>query len=179
MARTTRYEELQSQLFVLGDKTHPLLKKVVIDKNVFDTLCRNLSQQYAEDMKKSEEVIKDKDRIIQAAEDRAGEIIRRAEEEAKEKIDRSTIVRAAQEKVEVLFNRAEEKIQQKFDEADRQIQEQLDQANGQAEQIENDATIFADQVKERMFELIDNSIENIDLYLQGAKQIKEQAEKYS
>jgi vacuolar-type H+-ATPase subunit H len=178
MARNTKYEELQSQLFVLGDKTHPILKKVVIDKNTFDTLCRNLSQQYAEDMKKSEEIIKDKDRIIQDAEDRAGEIIRRAEEIAKEKTNRHAIVRDAQDKVEALFNRADEKAQQKLDDADRRAQEMLDNATAEAEHIKNEAEISADEIKAHMFELIDNSIENIELYLQGAKQIKNQAERY-
>ncbi|MDR0920323.1 MAG: hypothetical protein LBM93_13945 [Oscillospiraceae bacterium] len=173
----SEYKDVQEQLFSYSDKLHPIIRKIAIDKNAFDALCRNLATAYDQDMKASRDLLADKERIISNAQDEAGNITRRAKEEAQARIERSEIMRKAQEKVDILYNRAEELVQRKIDEADRQADEIIESANQEADRIKQETDAYVESVTERMFELIDNSLENMRLYFEGAQQIKDQAEK--
>ncbi len=101
-----RLEEL-----IQEGRSLPLLRGVLVDEERLWELIDQMRVTIPEEVRKAQQLLNQKDRIIAQAQERARRIVQQAESERARLVEESAIVQAAQERAEEILAQAEQEAQ--------------------------------------------------------------------
>jgi len=108
-----------------NSKPIPLSRNVVVDENSFMDIIDQMRISIPDEIKKAQQVIAQKDRILAQAQEEANRSVSLAREKSEKMVEKSEIYQAAQVKIEELSEQARIESAKTQDEADRYVVETL------------------------------------------------------
>lgn len=108
-----------------NSKPIPLSRNVVVDENSFMDIIDQMRISIPDEIKKAQQVIAQKDRILAQAQEEANRTVALAREKSEKMVEKSEVYQAAQAKVEHLTVQARQESLQTQQEADRYVVETL------------------------------------------------------
>jgi cell division septum initiation protein DivIVA len=108
-----------------NSKPIPLSRNVVVDENSFMDIIDQMRISIPDEIKKAQQVIAQKDRILAQAQEEANRTVALAREKSEKMVEKSEIYQAAQVKIEELSEQARIESAQTQAEADRYVVETL------------------------------------------------------
>jgi len=108
-----------------NSKPIPLSRNVVVDENSFMDIIDQMRISIPDEIKKAQQVIAQKDRILAQAQEEANRTVALAREKSEKMVEKSEIYQAAQVKIEELTEQARIESAKTQDEADRYVVETL------------------------------------------------------
>jgi preprotein translocase subunit SecD len=108
-----------------NSKPIPLSRNVVVDENSFMDIIDQMRISIPDEIKKAQQVIAQKDRILAQAQEEANRTVALAREKSEKMVEKSEIYQAAQVKIEELSEQARIESRQTQEEADRYVVETL------------------------------------------------------
>jgi len=108
-----------------NSKPIPLSRNVVVDENSFMDIIDQMRISIPDEIKKAQQVIAQKDRILAQAQEEANRTVALAREKSEKMVEKSEIYQAAQVKIEELSEQARIESAQTQEEADRYVVETL------------------------------------------------------
>ena len=132
---------------VVEGKRIPLTNKSLIDEMELVHLVDNLRQELPLEIQNAQNIMDNKDSILNEARGEADQILGNAKERAEQMIEESKIVRESKEKAALVMEQAA--AQQK---------EIVEQAYRQAHQLRSDASAYANQVFDHLIVNVGNAL---------------------
>lgn len=108
-----------------NSKPIPLSRNVVVDENSFMDIIDQMRISIPDEIKKAQQVIAQKDRILAQAQEEANRTVALAREKSEKMVEKSEVYQAAQAKVEQLSDQVRKESLQTQQEADRYVVETL------------------------------------------------------
>jgi cell division septum initiation protein DivIVA len=108
-----------------NSKPIPLSRNVVVDENSFMDIIDQMRISIPDEIKKAQQVIAQKDRILAQAQEEANRTVALAREKSEKMVEKSEVYQAAQVKIEQLSEQARIESAQTQEEADRYVVETL------------------------------------------------------
>ncbi len=108
-----------------NSKPIPLSRNVVVDENSFMDIIDQMRISIPDEIKKAQQVIAQKDRILAQAQEEANRTVALAREKSEKMVEKSEVYQAAQVKIEELTEQARIESAKTQDEADRYVVETL------------------------------------------------------
>ena len=108
-----------------NSKPIPLSRNVVVDENSFMDIIDQMRISIPDEIKKAQQVIAQKDRILAQAQEEANRTVALAREKSEKMVEKSEVYQAAQAKVEQFTEQARKDALQNQQEADRYVVETL------------------------------------------------------
>lgn len=108
------------ELFNAG-KPVPLTRNVMVDENAFMDIIDQMRISIPEEIKKAQQVLAQKDRILAQAQEEANRTVALAREKSEKMIEKSEIYQAAQAKVDMITDQASKEASQSIMDADRYV----------------------------------------------------------
>lgn len=109
-----------------NSKPIPLSRNVVVDENAFMAIIDQMRISIPDEIKKAQQVIAQKDRILAQAQEEANRTVQIAREKSERMVEKSDIYQSAQVRAEDITNRAQTIAQQTQRDADRYVVDSLD-----------------------------------------------------
>ncbi|MFZ3069974.1 MAG: hypothetical protein WA110_02485 [Anaerolineaceae bacterium] len=103
----------------------PLSRNVVVDENAFMDIIDQMRISIPDDIKKAQQVLAQKDRILAQAQEEANRTLALAREKSEKLVERSDVYMAAQAKVDQITEQARKEAAQTQLDADRYVVETL------------------------------------------------------
>ena len=113
----------------------PLSRSVVVDENAFMDIIDQMRISIPEDIKKSQQIIAQKDRILAQAQEEANRTLALAREKSEKMIEKSEVFLAAQAKAEQITEQARREAAQTQRDADRYVVETLTKLEAEMNRI--------------------------------------------
>ncbi len=117
-----------------NSKPIPLSRNVVVDENSFMDIIDQMRISIPDEIKKAQQVIAQKDRILAQAQEEANRTVALAREKSEKMVEKSEIYQAAQVKVEQLTEQVRKDSLQTQQEADRYV---VDTLSGLERELKN------------------------------------------
>lgn len=108
-----------------NSKPIPLSRNVVVDENSFMDIIDQMRISIPDEIKKAQQVIAQKDRILAQAQEEANRTVALAREKSEKMVEKSEVYQAAQVQIEELTKQARLESTQTQQEADRYVVETL------------------------------------------------------
>jgi len=108
-----------------NSKPIPLSRNVVVDENSFMDIIDQMRISIPDEIKKAQQVIAQKDRILAQAQEEANRTVALAREKSEKMVEKSEVYLAAQAKVEQITEQARRDSLQTQQEADRYVVDTL------------------------------------------------------
>lgn len=108
-----------------NSKPIPLSRNVVVDENSFMDIIDQMRISIPDEIKKAQQVIAQKDRILAQAQEEANRTVALAREKSEKMAEKSEVYQVAQSKVEQFTEQARKDALQNQQEADRYVVETL------------------------------------------------------
>ncbi|HNW95116.1 MAG TPA: hypothetical protein PKW57_05045 [Anaerolineaceae bacterium] len=113
----------------------PLSRSVVVDENAFMDIIDQMRISIPDDIKKSQQIIAQKDRILAQAQEEANRTLALAREKSEKMIEKSDVYLAAQAKAEQITEQARREAGQTQLDADRYVVETLTKLEAEMNRI--------------------------------------------
>jgi len=113
----------------------PLSRSVVVDENAFMDIIDQMRISIPDDIKKSQQIIAQKDRILAQAQEEANRTLALAREKSEKMIEKSDVYLAAQAKAEQITELARREAGQTQLDADRYVVETLTKLEAEMNRI--------------------------------------------
>jgi len=113
----------------------PLSRSVVVDENAFMDIIDQMRISIPDDIKKSQQIIAQKDRILAQAQEEANRTLALAREKSEKMIEKSDVFLAAQAKAEQITEQARREAGQTQLDADRYVVETLTKLEAERNRI--------------------------------------------
>ncbi|MEL7644808.1 MAG: hypothetical protein AAGU04_00885 [Anaerolineaceae bacterium] len=113
----------------------PLSRSVVVDENAFMDIIDQMRISIPDDIKKSQQIIAQKDRILAQAQEEANRTLALAREKSEKMIEKSDIYLAAQAKAEQITEQAHREAGRTQLDADRYVVETLTKLEAEMNRI--------------------------------------------
>ncbi len=117
-----------------NSKPIPLSRNVVVDENSFMDIIDQMRISIPDEIKKAQQVIAQKDRILAQAQEEANRTVALAREKSEKMVEKSEVYQAAQVKVEQLSEQVRKESLQTQQEADRYV---VDTLSGLERELKN------------------------------------------
>jgi len=108
-----------------NSKPIPLSRNVVVDENSFMDIIDQMRISIPDEIKKAQQVIAQKDRILAQAQEEANRTVALAREKSEKMVEKSEVYQAAQAKIDQLGEQVRKESLQTQQEADRYVVETL------------------------------------------------------
>ncbi len=108
-----------------NSKPIPLSRNVVVDENSFMDIIDQMRISIPEEIKKAQQIISQKDRILAQAQEEANRTVSIAREKSERMVEKSDIYLSAQTKAEDITRQAQLDAEQAQHDADRYVAETL------------------------------------------------------
>ncbi|MGV7976052.1 MAG: hypothetical protein AB2L16_04090 [Anaerolineaceae bacterium] len=113
----------------------PLSRSVVVDENAFMDIIDQMRISIPDDIKKSQQIIAQKDRILAQAQEEANRTLALAREKSEKMIEKSDVYLAAQAKADQITEQARREASQTQLDADRYVVETLTKLEAEMNRI--------------------------------------------
>ena len=113
----------------------PLSRSVVVDENAFMDIIDQMRISIPDDIKKSQQIIAQKDRILAQAQEEANRTLALAREKSEKMIEKSDVYLAAQAKADQITEQARREASQTQLDADRYVVETLTKLEAEINRI--------------------------------------------
>lgn len=113
----------------------PLSRSVVVDENAFMDIIDQMRISIPDDIKKSQQIITQKDRILAQAQEEANRTLALAREKSEKMIEKSDVYLAAQAKADQITEQARREASQTQLDADRYVVETLTKLEAEMNRI--------------------------------------------
>jgi adenylosuccinate synthase len=140
-----RLEELVAEA-----RRMPIGQGVVVDRRRLLELVDQMRSAVPWEVKEAEQIVAEKEAIIEEARREGEGIIHRAEMEAQERLDETAVYQAAEREAQALVARAEDRAQALLDDAQAQVQARLRQAEQAATNQMDEADRYALEMLRRL-----------------------------
>lgn len=118
-----------------NSKPIPLTHSVVVDENAFMDIIDQMRISIPDDIKKSQQVLAQKDRILAQAQEEANRTVAMAREKSEKMVEKSDIYQSAQAKVDQIADQAQKEAAQTKLDADRYVIETLTKLESELNRI--------------------------------------------
>ena len=108
-----------------NSKPIPLSRSVVVDENSFMNIIDQMRISIPEEIKKAQQIIAQKDRILAQAQEEANRTVTIAREKSERMVEKSDIYMSAQNKAEDITRQAQLEAEQSLNDADRYVADTL------------------------------------------------------
>lgn len=108
-----------------NSKPIPLSRNVVVDENAFMDIIDQMRISIPDEIKKAQQVIAQKDRILAQAQEEANRTVSIAREKSERMVEKSDIYQSAQSKADDVIRQAELDAEQSQHDADRYVVDTL------------------------------------------------------
>jgi cell division septum initiation protein DivIVA len=108
-----------------NSKPIPLSRNVVVDENAFMDIIDQMRISIPEEIKKAQQIISQKDRILAQAQEEANRTVSIAREKSERMVEKSDIYQSAQTKAEDITHQAQLDAEQAQHDADRYVSDTL------------------------------------------------------
>ena len=145
----------------------PLTSKMLISEVEFINLVDELRKELPAELEHAEEVMKERDNILQNAQAEANNIIKQAQLQAEQLMDENDIVVKAREKSRMVLSQAQQ-----------QEAEIMERTRQNAKQLQDDADRYANQVFDQLIAHVTSTFQGVQqaqVGLENARQILQQA----
>ena len=112
------------ELFI-NSKPIPLSRNVVVDENAFMDIIDQMRISIPDEIKKAQQVIAQKDRILAQAQEEANRTVSIAREKSERMVEKSDVYQSAQSKADDIIRQAELDAEQSQHDADRYVVDTL------------------------------------------------------
>ena len=140
-----RLEELVAEA-----RRMPIGQGVVVDRRRLLELVDQMRSAVPWEVKEAEQIVTERDAIIEEARREGEGIIHRADMEARERMDETVVIQAAEREAQAMLDRAETRAQSMLDEAQAQVQARLRQAEQAATNQMDEADRYALEMLRRL-----------------------------
>ncbi|HLF71590.1 MAG TPA: hypothetical protein VI759_05505 [Dehalococcoidia bacterium] len=140
-----RLEELVAEA-----RRMPIGQGVVIDRRRVLELVDHMRSTVPWEVKEAQEIVTERDALIEEARRQSEAIVHKAELEAEEKLDETALVQQAEREARAIIERAEERAQALLDEAQSQVQVRLRQAEQASANQMDEADRYALEMLRRL-----------------------------
>ncbi|MBR2215304.1 MAG: ATPase [Selenomonadaceae bacterium] len=152
----------QIENLVAGASHVPLTGKSMIDENDLIHLVEELRKDLPMELERANDIMRDRDKIIDDAKKDSDDIVRQAKEYAAKIVDENEVVVQAKAKAKALLQQAQEQ--------EREIMERT-KANSQ--QLRDDADRYANQVFDQLITHVTNTFQGVQQAEQGLQQARQ------
>ena len=145
----------------------PLTGKAVIEEEDLVKLVEDLRSDLPQELERAEEIMQDKDNIIQAAQQEADKIIKQARMQAEQLVDENDVVMKAREKSRMILTQVQQ-----------QETEIMERTRLQAKNLQEQADAYANQVFDQLIAHVTSTFQGVqaaEAGLEQARQILQQA----
>ncbi|HNY84591.1 MAG TPA: hypothetical protein PKK82_06995 [Anaerolineaceae bacterium] len=118
-----------------NSKPIPLTHSVMVDENAFMDIIDQMRISIPDDIKKSQQVLAQKDRILAQAQEEANRTVAMAREKSEKMVEKSDIYQSAQAKVDQIADQAQKEAAQTKLDADRYVMETLTKLESELNRI--------------------------------------------
>ena len=118
-----------------NSKPIPLTRNVVVDENAFMDIIDQMRISIPDDIKKAQQVIAQKDRILAQAQEEANRTLLLAREKSEKMIEKSEVYQAAQDRVAQIEDQARKNASQTQEEADSYARDMLRRLEAELNQV--------------------------------------------
>jgi vacuolar-type H+-ATPase subunit H len=108
-----------------NSKPIPLSRNVVVDENAFMDIIDQMRISIPDEIKKAQQVIAQKDRILAQAQEEANRTVSIAREKSERMVEKSDVYQSAQSKADDIIRQAELDAEQSQHDADRYVVDTL------------------------------------------------------
>ncbi len=140
-----RLEELVAEA-----RRMPIGQGVVVDRRRLLELVDQMRSSVPWEVREAEQIVAERDAIMEEARRESEGVLHRAEMEAQERLEETALVQAAEREAEAVIDRAETRAQTMLDEAQAQVQTRLRQAEQAAMNQMDEADRYALEMLRRL-----------------------------
>jgi len=140
-----RLEELVAEA-----RRMPIGQGVVVDRRRLLELVDQMRSSVPWEVREAEQIVAERDAVMEEARREAEGVLHRAEMEAQERLEETALVQAAEREAEAVIDRAETRSQTMLDEAQAQVQTRLRQAEQAATNQMDEADRYALEMLRRL-----------------------------
>ena len=148
----------------------PVGGNLVVDRKRMLDVIDQMRLAVPAEVRQATQIIEQRDRILQEAQQNAEEILRRADEERQRRLDESPLVREAQERCQQLLLEAETRARQVIAEADATAAAHLSEAEEAATRQLDDADQYALEVLRRLEKQLQAFLDSIRISIESLQQ---------
>jgi cell division septum initiation protein DivIVA len=120
-----------------NSKPIPLTHNVMVDENAFMDIIDQMRISIPDDIKKAQQIMAQKDRILAQAQEEANRTVTIAREKSEKMVDKSDVYQAAQAKIDLLAEEARKNASQVQVDADRYVVETLQKLQAELDKVSN------------------------------------------
>lgn len=128
----------------------PIGQGVVVDRRRLLELVDQMRSSVPWEVREAEQIVAERDAVLEEARREAEGVLHRAEMEAQERLEETALVQAAEREAEAVIDRAEMRAQTMLDEAQAQVQTRLRQAEQAATNQMDEADRYALEMLRRL-----------------------------
>ena len=140
-----RLEELVAEA-----RRMPIGQGVVVDRRRLLELVDQMRSSVPWEVREAEEIVSERDGILEEARREAEGVLHRAEMEAQERLEETALMQAAEREAQAVIERAEDRAQGMLDDAQAQVQTRLRQAEQAATNQMDEADRYALEMLRRL-----------------------------
>ena len=149
-------EEIET--LVLESKHMPFTNQLIIDENEIINLMEDFRKAFPEEIGKAQEIVQDRNNIIEKAQEEAAKIRELANQEAARRIEQANAFAAKATDENEITLQAQEQARQILLAAQQQEKESMDRTIAGANQLKQDADAYANQVFDHVLSNIGNAL---------------------
>ena len=120
-----------------NSKPIPLTHNVMVDENAFMDIIDQMRISITDDIKKAQQIMAQKDRIMAQAQEEANSTVTIAREKSEKMVEKSDVYQAAQAKIDLLAEEALKNASQLQVDADRYVVETLQKLQSELDKVSN------------------------------------------
>jgi len=120
-----------------NSKPIPLTHNVMVDENAFMDIIDQMRISIPDDIKKAQQIMAQKDRILAQAQEEANRTVTIAREKSEKMVEKSDVYQAAQAKIDLLAEEARKNASQVQSDADRYVVETLQKLQSELDKVSN------------------------------------------
>jgi len=120
-----------------NSKPIPLTHNVMVDENAFMDIIDQMRISIPDYIKKAQQIMAQKDRILAQAQEEANRTVTIAREKSEKMVEKSDVYQAAQAKIDLLAEEARKNASQVQVDADRYVVETLQKLQSELDKVSN------------------------------------------
>jgi cell division septum initiation protein DivIVA len=120
-----------------NSKPIPLTHNVMVDENAFMDIIDQMRISIPDDIKKAQQIMAQKDRILAQAQEEANRTVTIAREKSEKMVEKSDVFQAAQAKIDLLAEEARKNATQIQSDADSYVVETLQKLQSELDKVSN------------------------------------------
>ncbi len=144
---------------VAGASHLPLTGKAVIDEDELVHLVEDLRRDLPQELERADEIMRERDNLINMAQQEADKIIKQAHVRAEQLVDENDVVVKARERSRMVIAQAQQ-----------QESEILKRTSEQARHLQEDADRYANQVFDSLIAYVTNTVQGVKAAEAGLEQ---------